>query len=81
LIKGANTESVDDMDALIDAVAYAKSLPKREQKILMLFCEGYTTREIGAKVGISHQHVSRIIKAMCQKGEKMAIDSDDNYAE
>ena len=33
LIEGANAESVD---ALIDAVAYAKSLPAREQKILML---------------------------------------------
>ena len=81
LLEGASAESMDGMDALIDAVAYAKTLPAREQKILMLFCEGYTTREIGAKVGISHQHVSRIIKAMCQKGEKVAIDSDDYYAE
>ncbi len=66
LIEGANAESVDALDALIDAVAYAKSLPEREQKILMLFCEGYTQAEIGAQVGISHQHVSRILK-VCAK--------------
>ncbi len=81
LLKGANTESVDDMDALIDAVAYAKSLPEREQKILMLFCEGYTTREIGMQVGLDHSQISRILKRIHQKGEKVAIDSDDYYAE
>ena len=32
LLKGANAESVDALDALIDAVAYAKSLPERERK-------------------------------------------------
>ena len=64
LIKGANAESVD---ALIDAVAYAKSLPEREQKILMLFCEGYTTREIGAEVGLSNGRISQIWRGRCQR--------------
>ena len=72
LLEGANTESVDDMDALIDAVAYAKTLPEREQKILMLFCEGYTTREIGAKVGLDHSQISRILKRIHQKHELFA---------
>ncbi len=81
LIEGANAESVDALDALIDAVAYAKSLPKREQKILMLFCEGYTLEQIGVQVGLSKGRISQILSAIKQKGEKMAIDSDDNYAE
>ena len=81
LLKGANAESVDALDALIDAVAYAKSLPEREQKILMLFCEGYTTREIGMQVGLDHSQISRILKRIHQRGGKVAIDSDDYYAE
>ena len=81
LIEGANAESVDALDALIDAVAYAKSLPEREQKILMLFCEGYTLEQIGVQVGLSKGRISQILSAIKQKGEKMAIDSDDNYAE
>ena len=81
LLKGANTESVDDMDALIDAVAYAKSLPEREQKILMLFCEGYTQAEIGVQVGLSKGRISQILSAIKQRGGKVAIDSDDYYAE
>ena len=81
LIEGANAESVDALDALIDAVAYAKSLPEREQKILMLFCEGYTLEQIGVQVGLSKGRISQILSAIKQKGGKMAIDSDDNYAE
>ena len=72
LIEGANAESVDDMDALIDAVAYAKTLPAREQKILMLFCEGYTTREIGVEVGLSHARIVQILKTIYQKHELFA---------
>ena len=72
LIEGANAESVDALDALIDAVAYAKSLPEREQKILMLFCEGYTTREIGMQVGLDHSQISRILKRIHQKHELFA---------
>ena len=81
LLKGANAESVDALDALIDAVAYAKSLPEREQKILMLFCEGYTQAEIGVQVGLSKGRISQILSAIKQRGGKVAIDSDDYYAE
>jgi len=78
LIKGANAESVD---ALIDAVAYAKSLPEREQKILMLFCEGYTQAEIGVQVGLTQGRVCQIMNSINKRGGKVAIDSDDYYAE
>jgi len=78
LLKGANAESVD---ALIDAVAYAKSLPEREQKILMLFCEGYTLEQIGVQVGLSKGRISQILSAIKQRGGNVAIDSDDYYAE
>ena len=81
LLKGANAESVDALDALIDAVAYAKSLPEREQKILMLFCEGYTLEQIGVQVGLSKGRISQILSAIKQRGGKVAIDSDDYYAE
>ena len=81
LIEGANAESVDALDALIDAVAYAKSLPEREQKILMLFCEGYTLEQIGVQVGLSKGRISQILSAIKQRGGKVAIDSDDYYAE
>jgi len=68
LIEGANAESVDALDALIDAVAYAKSLPEREQKILMLFCEGYTLEQIGVQVGLSKGRISQILSAIKQQG-------------
>ena len=68
LIEGANAESVDALDALIDAVAYAKTLPEREQKILMLFCEGYTLEQIGAQVGLSKGRISQILSAIKQQG-------------
>ena len=68
LLKGANAESVDALDALIDAVAYAKSLPEREQKILMLFCEGYTLEQIGVQVGLSKGRISQILSAIKQQG-------------
>lgn len=67
LLEGANTESVDDMDALIDAVAYAKTLPRREQKILMLFCEGYTQEEIGARVGVTKGRICQILRGICKR--------------
>lgn len=73
LLKGANAESVDALDALIDAVAYAKSLPEREQKILMLFCEGYTQAEIGAEVGLSTRQIRRIFKNMSALGRVVCI--------
>jgi len=81
LLKGANAESVDALDALIDAVAYAKSLPEREQKILMLFCEGYTQAEIGVQVGLTQGRVCQILNSINKRGGKVAIDSDDYYAE
>ena len=68
LLKGANAESVDALDALIDAVAYAKSLPEREQKILMLFCEGYTQAEIGRMFGYSQQRISQILANISKSG-------------
>ena len=80
LLKGANAESVDALDALIDAVAYAKSLPEREQKILMLFCEGYTQEEIGARVGVTKGRICQILTAIKQKAQILAIDSDEHYA-
>ena len=81
LIEGANAESVDALDALIDAVAYAKSLPEREQKILMLFCEGYTQAEIGKQVGLTQGRVCQILNSINKRGGNVAIDSDDYYAE
>lgn len=81
LLEGASAESMDRMDDLLDAVAYAKSLPEREQKILMLFCEGYTQEEIGARVGVSQRHIGRILSSMSKKAQNLAIDSDEHYAE
>jgi len=63
------SDGMDDYDALIDAVAYAKSLPEREQKILMLFCEGYTLEQIGVQVGLSKGRISQLLSAIKQKGE------------
>ena len=81
LLEGASAESMDGMDALLDAVAYAKTLPEREQKILMLFCEGYTQEEIGARVGVTKGRICQILTAIKQKAQILAIDSDEHYAE
>jgi len=67
LLEGASAENMSDMDVLIDAVAYAKTLPEREQKILMLFCEGYTTREIGVRIDYTYSYISQILRGICKR--------------
>ena len=63
------SDGMNDFDDLLDAVAYAKSLPEREQKILMLFCEGYTQEEIGAEMGCNQSTVSRVLERVHKKAQ------------
>lgn len=63
------SDGMNDFDDLLDAVAYAKSLPEREQKILMLFCEGYTQEEIGVEIGCNQSTVSRVLERVHKKAQ------------
>jgi len=39
-----------------------EKLPERDQKILGLYCDGYTQQEIALEIGIRHQNVGKALK-------------------
>jgi len=73
LVSGASFEDMSDFDALLDAAAFVRGLPEREQKILMLFCEGYTQEEVGARMGCNHSTVSRVLAKVHKKAQKWRV--------
>jgi len=58
-------EALDTND--ISAAAEKSSLSERERKVMTLSLESLTTREIGAKLGISHVMVVKIRKSIRKK--------------
>ena len=67
LVSGASFEDMGDFDALLDAAVFVRGLSEREQKILMLFCEGYTQEEIGARVGVTKGRICQILRGICKR--------------
>ncbi len=48
---------------------FAETLEERENRILTLLADGFTTREIGKKLGISHVRVVKIKKVIVEKAK------------
>ena len=66
-------ELIEQREALIPLLA---ALPERDRTILaMRFFEGLTQTEIGARVGISQMHVSRLLsRTLIALRSKLAVD-------
>jgi DNA-directed RNA polymerase specialized sigma subunit len=56
----------DDIDDKIDAEIACAKFSHINKAVLYLYVIGYTQTEIGAIVGYSHQHISRILRSMCK---------------
>lgn len=68
---GAHADFLEGLNSrLLAEVICNNGLTAREKKLLPLFAEGLTTRQIGARVGISHVRVVKMKKeigAKCRK--------------
>jgi len=69
LENGQNIKNLEFMDEynLNNYEENFETLNEREKTILNLFINGYTTREIGRKLGISHVMVIKIKKRIKEK--------------
>jgi RNA polymerase sigma factor (sigma-70 family) len=67
-------ESIDGIEDFVDIERAFNRLPEREKKIVYLRLSGYTQEEIGAIIGVTHQHISRILAKMCKTIPEMAQD-------
>ena len=70
-------ESLESVERKIDFERMVEGLKARDKRIVALYASGHTQEEIGSEVGISHQHVSRILANMCKRGEIRRV----NYRE
>ena len=63
MIRDAENSVLDKID--LDAAL--SSLTERQREVVLLYADGYTQREIGGMLEISHQSVSRILsRAGCK---------------
>jgi RNA polymerase sigma-B factor len=69
-----------DMIESRDAIAGAwRALPEREQRVLYLrFVEDLTQREIGARIGVSQMHVSRLLRRALERLQSAAASASGN---
>jgi RNA polymerase sigma-B factor len=73
-------DRVGDLDARIEAIerrvacqCAVDRLPYRERELLRLhFDEGLTQREIGARIGCSQMHVSRLMRRALERAAILA---------
>ena len=61
-----DSEDLESIERKIDFERLLTTLSERDRKIAVLYAFGHTQEEIGAIVGISHQHVSRVLANMCK---------------
>jgi DNA-directed RNA polymerase specialized sigma subunit len=57
-------ESIEGVETFIEVEKHIEKWPMREKQILYLMACGHTQEEIGEMVGLSHQHISRILSKM-----------------
>jgi RNA polymerase sigma factor (sigma-70 family) len=71
LRNGGSINLVDRLDAkILSETIHNNGLTLREKKILSLYAEGLTTREIGEMFGVSHVRVVKImarIRGKCRR--------------
>lgn len=55
-------------DRLLAAIEKSMNTESRDEHIYRLYCEyGYKQAEIAEMVGLTHQHISRILRVECAK--------------
>ena len=64
-----DSEDMESVERKIDFERLLTTLSERDRKIAVLYAFGHTQEEIGAIVGISHQHISRVLANMNKRGE------------
>ena len=64
-----DSEDMESVERKIDFERLLTTLSERDRRIAVLYAFGHTQEEIGAIVGISHQHISRVLANMCKRGE------------
>lgn len=62
-----DSENLESVDLKIDFEQLLARLSERDRRIAVLYAFGHTQAEIGAIIGLSQQHVSRILADMCKK--------------
>lgn len=62
-------ESLESIERKIDFERMLEELSARDKLIVALYASGCTQEEIGAKVGVTQQHVSRTLANMCKRLE------------
>ena len=72
-----DSESLESIERKIDFERMLEGLKARDKRIVALYASGHTQEEIGAIVGLSHQHVSRVLANMCKRAEIWRV----NYRE
>lgn len=55
----------------VELHSFIGTLNEREQVVVKMYSEGYTQSEIGARLGVSQVHVSRMLKKIQSKGKEM----------
>jgi RNA polymerase sigma factor (sigma-70 family) len=71
LMENGRGEFLDELDSkLLAEIIRNNGLTDREKKLLPLFAQGMTTREIGARIGVSHVRIVRMKKEIGVKCRK-----------
>ena len=65
-----DSENLGSVENKIDFERVLAGMSERDQRIVALYAYGYTQVEIGVEVGVSQQHVSRILANMCKSLEQ-----------
>ena len=74
-----DSEDMESVERKIDFERLLTTLSERDRKIAVLYAFGHTQEEIGAIVGLSHQHVSRVLAHMCKRGEIWRVNYREEY--
>ena len=74
-----DSEDMESVERKIDFERLLTTLSERDRRIAVLYAFGHTQEEIGAIVGISHQHISRVLANMCKRGEIWRVNYREEY--
>jgi len=58
---------VEHVDFRIDMDAVLAELPERHKSAMVMYMEGYSQREVGAKMGVSGMTISRWLRQLRYK--------------
>ena len=77
-VAGVEDEAFELLEGWASVAGHLRALPAREREILYLrFVKGLTQSQIGAQVGISQMHVSRILRETIKRLRALATDDGD----